>query len=104
MAKTQRMQSKIRKIQTKYAGDQKKIQEETAALYQREGYNPMGTGCAPMIIQFVILFGLIGAIYYPLSNFLHIPKAEVTALTDAVMKLPAVAGAKSKPSEQKKSK
>lgn len=94
MAKTQRMQSKIRKIQTKYAGDQKKIQEETAALYQREGYSPMGAGCAPMIIQFVILFGLIGAIYYPLSNFLHIPKAEVTALTEAVMKLPAVAGAK----------
>ena len=55
MAKTQRIQSKIRKIQAKYAGDQKKIQEETTALYQREGYNPMGAGCSPMIIQFVIL-------------------------------------------------
>ncbi|MBQ9850503.1 MAG: membrane protein insertase YidC [Clostridia bacterium] len=94
MAKTQRIQSKIRKIQTKYAGDQKRIQEETTALYQREGYNPMSAGCTPMLLQFVILFGLIGAIYYPLSNFLHISKAEVTVLTEAVKALPAVANAK----------
>lgn len=94
MAKTQRIQSKIRKIQTKYAGDQKRIQEETTALYQREGYNPMSAGCTPMLLQFIILFGLIGAIYYPLSNFLHIPKAEVTALTEAVKALPGVVSAK----------
>ena len=35
MAKTQRLQAKLRKIQTKYAGNQQKIQEETNALYQR---------------------------------------------------------------------
>ncbi len=84
MAKTQRIQAKIRKIQEKYAGDQRKIQEETQALYQREGYNPMNAGCAPLLIQFVLLFGLIGVIYYPLSNFLHISEAEVTALKEAV--------------------
>ena len=84
MAKTQRIQSKIRKIQTKYAGDQRKIQEETTALYQREGYNPMSAGCTPMLLQFVILFGLIGAIYYPLTNFLHISKEEVGLLTNAL--------------------
>ena len=85
MAKTQRIQAKIRKIQTKYAGNQQKIQEETTALYQREGYNPMNAGCAPMIFQFVLLFGLIGAIYYPLSNFLTgITDAEIKLLSDAV--------------------
>ena len=88
MAKTQRIQSKIRKIQTKYAGNQQKIQEETTALYQREGYNPMNAGCAPMLFQFVILFGLIGAIYYPLSNFLTgITDAEIKLLSDAVAKV-----------------
>lgn len=87
MAKTQRMQSKIRKIQEKYAGDQRKIQEETQALYQREGYNPMNAGCAPMAIQFILLFGLIGVIYYPLSNFLHINEDVITALTSAVQAL-----------------
>ncbi len=87
MAKNQRMQSKIRKIQEKYAGDQRRIQEETQALYQREGYNPMSAGCgAPMIIQFLILFGLIGAIYYPLSNFLRgsVSSQEITTLTSLI--------------------
>lgn len=88
MAKTQRIQSKIRRIQTKYAGNQQKIQEETTALYQREGYNPMNAGCTPMLFQFVILFGLIGAIYYPLSNFLTgITDAEIKLLSDAVAKV-----------------
>jgi YidC/Oxa1 family membrane protein insertase len=32
-AKTQRLQPKLRKIQEKYKGDNKKIQEETQALY-----------------------------------------------------------------------
>ena len=89
MVKTQRMQSKIRKIQAKYAGDQRKIQEETQALYQRENYNPMNMGCGPMFFQFIILFGLIGAIYYPLSNFLpNIDAGEVTLLTEALQSLP----------------
>ncbi len=88
MAKTQRIQAKIRKIQAKYAGNQQKIQEETTALYQREGYNPMNAGCAPMIFQFVLLFGLIGAIYYPLSHFLTgVTDAEIKLLSDAVATL-----------------
>ncbi len=88
MAKTQRIQSKIRRIQTKYAGNQQKIQEETSALYQREGYNPMNAGCTPMLFQFILLFGLIGAIYYPLSNFLTgITDAEIKLLSDAVAKI-----------------
>ncbi len=89
MAKTQRMQSKIRKIQEKYAGNQQKIQEETNALYQREGYNPMNMGCAPLIFQFVILFGLIGAIYYPLKNFLFIDASEIEILKTALSKVQA---------------
>ena len=88
MAKTQRIQSKVRKIQAKYAGNQQKIQEETNALYQREGYNPMNAGCAPMIFQFVLLFGLIGAIYYPLSHFLTgITDDEIKILSAAVAKI-----------------
>lgn len=87
-AKTQRMQSKIRKIQAKYAGNQQKIQEETNALYQREGYNPMNMGCGPLIFQFVLLFGLIGAIYYPLKNFLGVDAGEIEILKNALAKIP----------------
>ena len=85
MAKTQRIQPKLRRIQTKYAGNQQKIQEETNALYQREGYNPMNAGCTPMLFQFVLLFGLIGAIYYPLSHFLTgVSEAEIDLLAGAL--------------------
>lgn len=90
MAKTQRMQAKIRKIQTKYAGNQQKIQEETTALYQREGVNPMGAGCGPMLLQFIPLFGLLGAIYYPLSHFLtskEINEDQITILKNALFEL-----------------
>ena len=87
MAKTQRMQAKLRKIQTKYAGNQQKIQEETTALYQREGYNPMGAGCAPMAVQFLLLFGLIGAIYYPLSHSFGIPEEHIAIFADALKQI-----------------
>ena len=37
-AKQVRLNSKVNKIKQKYAGNQQKIQEETQALYQREGF------------------------------------------------------------------
>lgn len=86
-AKNQRLQPKLRRIQAKYAGNQQKIQEETQALYSREGHNPMNMGCAPMLIQFVIMFGLIGAIYYPLRYPLGIDETVIAALTEAATKL-----------------
>jgi len=81
-AKTQRLQPKIRKIQAKYAGNQQKIQEETQALYQREGQNPMNMGCSSMALQFPIMFGLIGAIYNPLRYPLGLSKEAVETLKE----------------------
>ncbi|MCL2508776.1 MAG: YidC/Oxa1 family membrane protein insertase [Oscillospiraceae bacterium] len=86
-AKTQRMQTKIKKIQQQYAGDQRKIQEETQALYSREGHNPLNAGCLPMVVQLPIIYGLIGVIYRPLTYVLQISETHVTALTDALGKL-----------------
>jgi len=86
-AKTQRMQTKIKKIQQQYAGDQRKIQEETQALYSREGHNPMSAGCVPMVLQLPIIYGLIGVIYRPLTYVLQIAPEHVTALTEALGKL-----------------
>lgn len=86
-AKTQRLQPKLRKIQEKYKGDNKKIQEETQALYQREGHNPMNAGCLPLLIQMPIIFGLIGVIYNPLTYALEIPKEYILTLTTAITEL-----------------
>ncbi len=88
MAKTQRLQPKIRRIQARYAGDQKKIQEETQALYQREGYNPMSAqGCFPLLIQFPIIIILYNVIYKPLTYVLGISATHVEALETAVRKI-----------------
>ncbi len=83
-AKTQRLQPKLRKIQEKYKGDNRKIQEETQALYQREGHNPMNAGCLPMLLQMPIIFGLIGVIYNPLTYALRIPKEHIDALVEGI--------------------
>ena len=80
--KTQRLQPKIRRINAKYKGAQKKIQEETQALYQREGHNPMNMGCLPLAIQFVIIFGLIGVIYHPLKWALALDETTINSLTE----------------------
>lgn len=85
-----RMQSKVRRIQEMYKGDQRKINEETQALYQREGFNPMSSGCLPMLIQFPVMIGLYSAIRTPLTNVLHLGSSVVTALTDAVGKVTEV--------------
>lgn len=78
-AKQTRLQPKINRIRQKYSNGgqptreiQLKIQEETQALYQKEGFSPMSGGCAPLLIQFPIMIGLYGVVYTPLSKVLRI--------------------------------
>lgn len=78
-AKQARLQPKINRIRQKYSNGgqptremQMKIQEETQALYQKEGYSPMSGGCLPLLIQFPVMIGLYGVVYTPLSKVLNI--------------------------------
>ncbi len=69
--KQAKLDPKIRAIKKKYAGrndqvTQKKMQEETMEVYQKEGYNPMG-GCLPLLIQLPILFALYAVVTQPLT-------------------------------------
>lgn len=87
-AKTMRLQPKLRRIREKYQDynpqeRQQKIQQETSALYQREGTSPMGGGCLPLLIQFPILFGLYGVIREPLSYVLNLSKETLNAISTA---------------------
>lgn len=57
----QQVQPRIQEIQSLYAGDQPKIQEEMQKLYQETGFNPL-SGCLPLLVQmpiFVILFQVL---------------------------------------------
>lgn len=70
-AKQTRLTTKVNKIKQKYAGNQQKIQEETQALYQREGFGAANMGCMPLLIQMIVMIGLYGVIYTPLSSVLR---------------------------------
>lgn len=55
------LQPEMKKIRSKYKGDNQKIQQETMKLYQEAGTNP-AAGCLPTIIQLPVLYALYGAI------------------------------------------
>jgi YidC/Oxa1 family membrane protein insertase len=61
----QALQPEIKKLKEKYSSkDQKtqqKLQQETMALFQKHGVNPMA-GCFPLVIQMPILIGFYHAI------------------------------------------
>ena len=95
-AKTVRMQPKLKRIREKYQDyapqeRQQRIQAETSELYQKEGYSAMNGGCAPLLFQLPILWGLYGIIRMPLTHVLNISKEAVTTLTDALKALPEFA-------------
>ena len=93
-AKQMRLQAKVNKIRAKYAGagreGQMKISEETQELYRREGFNPASAGCAPMSLQLVVMMGLYGAIYSPISKVLMFKDAVIEELTRVYLALPGL--------------
>lgn len=57
----QQVQPRMQEIQTLYANDRVRMQEEMQKLYTETGFNPLA-GCLPMIIQmpiFIILFQVL---------------------------------------------
>lgn len=79
-AKQTRLTTKVNKIKQKYAGNQQKIQEETQALYQREGFGAANMGCMPLMIQMIVMIGLYGVIYTPLSSVLRFSNETIEKL------------------------
>jgi YidC/Oxa1 family membrane protein insertase len=66
MKSMQDIQPKIKELQKKYKGDRVRLQQETMALYQTYGVNPVA-GCLPALLQIPIFFGVYRAII-SLSN------------------------------------
>ncbi|MBR5232822.1 MAG: YidC/Oxa1 family membrane protein insertase [Clostridia bacterium] len=98
-AKQTRLQPKLNRIRQKYSNGgqptremQMKIQEETQALYQKEGFSPMSGGCAPLLIQFPIMIGLYGVVYTPLSKVLNISTDLVNKAVTALNVTPVETG------------
>ncbi|MEW5816475.1 MAG: membrane protein insertase YidC [Spirochaetota bacterium] len=59
---TSRMQAlnpKIAELREKYKNNPTKLNQEMAALYKKEGVNPLG-GCLPLLLQMPVFFALYG--------------------------------------------
>ncbi|MDY4166757.1 MAG: YidC/Oxa1 family membrane protein insertase [Fournierella sp.] len=71
-------QPMIQEIQKKYANDKEKQNEELMRMQQEYGYNP-AAGCAPMLINFLVIFGIIEVVYRPLKYIMHLPAEALNA-------------------------
>ncbi|KAK4763111.1 hypothetical protein SAY86_008879 [Trapa natans] len=76
------LQPQIKAIQQRYAGDQERIQLETARLYKLAGINPFA-GCLPTLATIPVWIGL----YRALSNV-----ADEGLLTEGFFWIPSLSG------------
>ena len=86
MLRMNRMQGKIKDIQTRYANNKQRQQEEMANLYAQEGVNPM-SGCLWSFLPFPILIALYAIIRQPLRYLMGLSVGTISAITDAATKL-----------------
>lgn len=82
-AKMSVFQPLINEIQTKYKNNPEKQQEELMKLQQEHGYNPM-SGCLPMLLTMLVLFGFLGVVYYPVHYIFGVSDAVVKQAAEAI--------------------
>ena len=80
MLRMNRMQGKIKDIQTRYANNQQRQQEAMQELYMKEGTNPM-SGCLWSMIPFPILIALYYIIRVPLRYFMSLSESVIAEIT-----------------------
>ena len=85
MAKMSAFQPMIADIQKKYRDKPDKQQEELMKL-QEQGYKPTA-GCMPMLVNFLVMFGVIEVVYRPLQRIFHIGTDAITAAGEALTAL-----------------
>ena len=78
-------QPMIADIQKKYKDKPDKQQEELMKL-QEQGYKPTA-GCMPMLVNFLVMFGVIEVVYRPLQRIFHIGADALTAAGEALTTL-----------------
>ena len=86
MAKMSAFQPMIVDIQKKYKDKPEKQQEELLKLQQEYGYKPTA-GCMPMLVNFLVMFGVIEVVYRPLQRIFHIGADALTAAGEALTTL-----------------
>ena len=62
MSKMKKLQPEIKELQTRYADDKMKQQQEMMALYKKEKMNPLA-GCLPILLQMPIFYALYKTLF-----------------------------------------
>ena len=82
MARMSAFQPMVAEIQKKYRDKPEKQQEELMKL-QEQGYKPTA-GCMPMLVNFLVMFGVIEVVYRPLQRIFHVGADALTAAGEAL--------------------
>lgn len=80
------LNGELQKLQKQYGKDRDRLNQETQALYEREGVNPMG-GCLWSFLPLPILMGLYAIIRRPMLYMMCLTNDEITNAVTAVTKL-----------------
>ena len=84
MMRMSRFQPMIKEIQTRYAKNPEKMNEEIQRLYAEENVNPM-SGCLWSFLPFPILIALYSIIRQPITRFMMLTNEAMQTVYDAVV-------------------
>lgn len=85
-ARTQLLNPKIAKLREKYKNKPEKFQEEQLRLYGEENINPYA-GCLPSLLSLIVLWGVLGVVYKPMTYILDYKSDTIDAAKSIVVSL-----------------
>lgn len=77
--KMAQMRPELDALKTKYVDDKDKYADEQLALYKRMKYHPL-LDMIPLLCQIVIVLGLVGVMYRPLTYILGVGSHEISVM------------------------
>lgn len=89
MASQSKLSAKQKELQSRYANNKQKYNEELQKLYEKEGVNP-ASGCLTTILPFPIMFGIYYSVIHPLRNTLHVAGDSIEKATSFISNIPGI--------------
>lgn len=86
MMQTTSLNAELQKLQKQYGKDRERLNQETQALYEREGVNPM-SGCLWSFLPLPILMGLYAIIRRPMFYMMCLTQDEIAKAVEAVTRI-----------------
>lgn len=78
--KTTIYNEKVKRIKAKYSDEPEKMEEKLEALKAQEPDKKANMGCLSTIVQLIVMIGLFGVIYTPLTNVLHVEDGAISEM------------------------